>query len=199
MNTPACNYEKYNTMACKYATVCSNKWLNNSLPLYCVTQRATFKLFEATAMSPRISLLKMLLKDRRGAVALETPFVLMFLFFSLLFPLADLAIAGFKFIFAYQAMRDLGQYVQYHTPPDVTNWSSWKSSLPSAINGYSISGVRVICGDTNQDCSSTNTASPKYYNYQTTVTVSPMVLGPVFCGGGKGSCSFTPSYSERFQ
>ena len=47
-------------------------------------------------MSRRSSLLKMLLKDRRGAVALETPFVLMFLFFSLLFPLADMTIAGFK-------------------------------------------------------------------------------------------------------
>ena len=150
-------------------------------------------------MSRRSSLLKMLLKDGRGAVALETPFVLMFLFFSLLFPLADMAVAGFKFIAAYQAMRDMGEYVQYHTPPDVTNWSSWKSSLPSAINGYVISGVRVICGDTNKDCSATNTPSPKYYYYATTVTVSPMVLGPVFCGGGKRSCSFTLNYSERFQ
>ena len=149
-------------------------------------------------MNPRSPLLKML-KDSRGAVALETPFVLMFLFFSLLFPLADMAIAGFRFIAAYQAMRDFGQYVQYHTPPDITNWTSWKSALPSAINGYTISGVRVVCGDTNTDCSGTNIASPKYYNYATTVTVSPMVLGPVFCGGGKTSCSFTLNYSERFQ
>jgi len=150
-------------------------------------------------MSPRNSLLKMLLKDGRGAVALETPFVLTFLFFSLLFPLADMTIAGFRFIAAYQAMRDFGQYVQYHTPPDIPNWTSWKSSLPSAINGYTISGVRVICGDANNDCSAANTASPKYYDYATTVTVSPMVLGPVFCGGGNSSCSFTLNYSERFQ
>jgi hypothetical protein len=150
-------------------------------------------------MSPRKSLLKLLLKDGRGAVALETPFVLMFLFFSLLFPLADMAIAGFRFIAAYQAMRDFGQYVQYHTPSDLTDWSSWESSLPSAINGYAISGVRVVCGDTDADCSATNIASPKYYNYATTVTVSPMVLGPVFCGVGENSCSFTLNYSERFQ
>jgi hypothetical protein len=150
-------------------------------------------------MSSDNPLLKKLLKDGRGAVALETPFVLTFLFFSLLFPLADVAIAGSQFIFAYQAMRDFGQYVQYHTPPDITNWSTWKSSLPSGINGYSITGVRVICGDTNTDCSATNTASPKYYYYATTAAVSPMVLGSVFCGSGKSSCSFTLNYSERFQ
>jgi Flp pilus assembly protein TadG len=150
-------------------------------------------------MGPGSSLFKMLLKDAHGAVALETPFVLTFLFISLLFPLADVAIAGFQFIAAYQAMRDMGQYVQYRSPPDVTNWSGWKSSLPTAINGYSITGVRVICGDTSTDCSTTNTASPKYYYHATTVTVSPMVLGPVFCGSGNSSCTFTLNYSERFQ
>jgi Flp pilus assembly protein TadG len=143
--------------------------------------------------------LKMLLKDRRGAVALETPFVLMFLFFSLLFPLADMTIAGFKFIAAYQAMRDFGQYVQYHTPPDVTDStkvSSWKAGLPTQLGSYLITNIQVVCGDTN-DCS--KPTPPQYYTYQTTVTLTPMVLGPVFCGGGKTSCSFTLNYSERFQ
>ena len=50
--------------------------------------------------------------DRRGAVALEMPIVFTFIMFSLLFPLADVAIAGFQFISAHQTMRDLGQWLQ---------------------------------------------------------------------------------------
>src|SRR5690348_2725505 len=72
--------------------------------------------------------------DRRGAVALETPFVLIVLFFSLLFPLADLAVAGFALIGGFQTLRDFGQYLQYHVPPDLTNYSSWKAALPSTVN-----------------------------------------------------------------
>ena len=41
--------------------------------------------------------------DQRGAVALEMPIVFPFIMFSLLFPLADVAIAGFQFISAHQA------------------------------------------------------------------------------------------------
>ena len=56
-----------------------------------------------------------LLSDQRGAVAFEMPIVWLFLMMSLLLPLADVAIAGFQFISAYQALRDLGQCTQYTT------------------------------------------------------------------------------------
>src|SRR5690348_7333649 len=86
------------------------------------------------------------LSDRRGAVALETPFVLIVLFFSFLFPLADLAIFGFALVGGYQTLRDFGQYIQYHPPPDLTNYSSWKSALPSSVNGHTITNLHVYCG-----------------------------------------------------
>ena len=59
--------------------------------------------------------------DQRGAVAFEMPFVFLFMMFSLLLPLADVAIAGFQYISAWQALRAFGQSIQYHPPPDVTN------------------------------------------------------------------------------
>ena len=73
-----------------------------------------------------------LLSDQRGAVALEMPIVWLFLMMSLLLPLADLAIAGFRFISAHQALRDMGQRTQYSTPDatDPNSITAWKSSLP---------------------------------------------------------------------
>jgi len=141
--------------------------------------------------------------DRRGAVAFEMPIVFSFLMFVLLFPLADVAVAGFQFISAHQAMRDLGQWLQYHAPPDVTTWnatgSPWLTSVQSAesVMGGSFSNLQVVCGDTATVCSATNVASPKYYSFATTITVSPMVLSSVLCP--RGNCSYTLTYSERFQ
>jgi hypothetical protein len=45
--------------------------------------------------------------DQRGAVAFEMPIVYLFLMMSLLLPLADVAIAGFQFISAWEALREL--------------------------------------------------------------------------------------------
>jgi hypothetical protein len=125
--------------------------------------------------------------DQRGAVAFETLIVWLFLMMSLLLPLADVAAAGFQFISAWQALRAFGQYAQYRSPQDVAS---------TTVAGYPISNLRVVCGDTNVDCSSSNTLRPKYYSYTTTVTLQPMVLGPVLC---TSSCSFTLPYSVRFQ
>ena len=69
-----------------------------------------------------------LLSDQRGAVAFEMPIVWLFLMLSLLLPLADVAIAGFQFISAWQALRAFGQSIQYAPPPDFTNASDWASS-----------------------------------------------------------------------
>lgn len=131
--------------------------------------------------------------DRRGAVALEFPFVFGFLMFILLLPLADVAIAGFQYISAYAALRSFGQYVQYHTPPDVTNSSSWKAALPASVAGYTISNLKLMCNTV--ECDTTHTLSPKYYTYSTSVTLSPMIL-KVLCST---TCTSTLNYSEQFQ
>jgi hypothetical protein len=140
--------------------------------------------------------------DRRGAVALEMPIVFTFIMFSLLFPLADVAVAGFQFLAAHQMMRDLGQWLQYHAPPDVTvantgGSGTWLASAQSAETamGGSFSNLKVFCGTAL--CSASNVATPIYYSFATTVTVSPMVLTSVLCPGG--NCSYTLTYSEQIQ
>ncbi|MBR1126666.1 hypothetical protein [Bradyrhizobium iriomotense] len=137
------------------------------------------------------------LADQRGAVALEMPVITVFLIFSLLLPLADVAIAGFQFISAWGALRSFGQSIQYSPPTDLTDTSSWTSSaLAKADSKHPISNFKLVCGDGGALCSSANTATPKYYSYQTTVTLAPMLLKAVLCSP---SCTFTLSYSERFQ
>jgi hypothetical protein len=136
--------------------------------------------------------------DQRGAVAFETLIVYLFMVTSLLLPLADVAAAGFQFISAWEALRGFGQSIQYNTP-DFTDPSAWTSNRPTTVAGYPINNLQVLCGDTKVACSTTNTASPKYYSYTTSVTLSPIVLRQVLCGSANPSCSFTLSYSERFQ
>ncbi len=143
------------------------------------------------------------ISDRRGAVAFETLIVYAFMLIFLLLPLADVAAASFQFISAWGALRAFGEYVQYNYPSDVTNTSAWKSGLPKAVSGYLMNNVQVLCGNTSagMPCTSTNvTTSPvKYYSFSTTVTVAPLILGSVFCGGSTQTCTFTLPYSERFQ
>jgi hypothetical protein len=135
-----------------------------------------------------------LLWDQRGVVALEMPAVVFFLMISLLLPLADLAIAGFRFISAYQALRDMGQRTQYSTPDatDLNSITTWKSSLPTTVDGHSVS-VQVYCGDPGTLAPCAGATWPKYYTFQTSFTLSPMVLGSVLCS----TC--TVNYSQRFQ
>ena len=80
-----------------------------------------------------------LLSDQRGAVAFETLIVWLFMMMSLLLPLADIAIAGFQFISAWQALRGFGQYAQYHSPQAV-------AKLPATVAGYPIKSLQVLCG-----------------------------------------------------
>jgi hypothetical protein len=139
--------------------------------------------------------------DQRGAVAFEMPIVYLFMIFSLLLPLADVAIAGFQYISAWQSLRGFGQSIQYSPPDDVTNASSWASSaLAKADSRFPIPAIQLVCGNSNSACSATNTAPPKYYSYSTTVTLAPMVLRSVLCTSGNANpCTFTLPYSERFQ
>ena len=75
-----------------------------------------------------------------------------FLMICLLLPLADVAIAGFRFISAHEALRIMGQRTQYSPPADVTSLASitdWKSSLPTTVDGYPII-AKVYCGNPGQ-------------------------------------------------
>jgi hypothetical protein len=112
-----------------------------------------------------------------------------------------MAIAGFRFISARQALRAFGQSIQYTPPSDVANASSWVSSaIAKADPSYPISSINLICGDSNAPCATGNTGSPKSYSYSTTVTLAPMALKSVLCtSGGSDGCTFTLHYSERFQ
>jgi len=135
-----------------------------------------------------------IIADQRGAAALEMPAVCLFLMIGLLVPLADLAVAAFQFISAQQALRDMGQRTQYSTPDatDPNSITSWKSSLPTTVDGYPIS-AKVYCGDSGTEAPCAGTTWPKYYIFSTNFTLSPMVLGSVLCS----TC--TVSYSQRFQ
>ncbi|WFU38802.1 hypothetical protein QA640_30955 [Bradyrhizobium sp. CB82] len=142
--------------------------------------------------------------DRRGAVSFEMVFVYGLMMFSLFLPLADVAIAGFRYISAWEALRGFGQLIQYAPPPnlaDPSSVSSWSTSARAKADpSYPIPSIQLICGDSNAVCSSTNTASPKYYLYTTTVTMAPLVLRSVLCTStNTNPCTFTLSYSERFQ
>ncbi|KWV56046.1 hypothetical protein AS156_04925 [Bradyrhizobium macuxiense] len=144
---------------------------------------------------------KRFIADQRGAVAFEMPFVYLFLFMIVLLPLADLGIMGFQFISAFQALRGFGQSIQYSPPPDVTSASTWTTAaLAKADANYPISNFQLVCGDSGTVCSSSNTVSPKYYSYTTSITLQPMVLKSVLCtSGNTNPCTFTLPYSERFQ
>ena len=139
-----------------------------------------------------------LLSDQRGAFAFETLIVWSFMMLSLLLPLADVAAAGFQFISAWEALRGFGQSIQYDKP-DFTNASGWTSSkLAKADPRFPIQQFRLVCGNANLDCSASNSASPQYYSYATTVTLSPTVLSAVLCTSSNANkCSFTLSYSEQ--
>ena len=147
-----------------------------------------------------MSHIKSFIANQRGAVALEMPAVVLFMMIFLLVPLADLAIAGFQFVSAWGALRAFGQSIQYNPPPDITNASAWTSSaLAKADPRFPIQQFQLVCGDTNTVCSPSNSASPTYYSYTTTVTLSPMVLSSVLCTSSNANhCSFTLSYSGRF-
>ena len=139
-----------------------------------------------------------ILLDQRGAVSFEMIFAFFLLMISFLLPLADVAIAGFHYISAMQALRAFGQSIQYSPPPDLGNTSGWQTiAVAKADPSYPISNFRLICGDSGAVCSTVNTENPKHYSYSTTITLSPLVLSPVLCTSG--NCTLTLSYSERFQ
>ena len=140
-----------------------------------------------------------LIRDQRGAVSFEMPFVSLFLIMLLLLPLADMAMAGFKFVSAWESLRAFGQAIQYDPPSDLSSTTTWQSTaIGKADSRYPISNFQIICGDGGAVCTAANapTASIKYFSYSTSITLTPMVLSSVLCSP---SCTYTLSYSERFQ
>jgi len=135
-----------------------------------------------------------LLSDQRGAASLEMTIVSLFMMLGLVLPLTDLAVAGFRFDAAHQALRDMGQRTQYSNldATDPTSISTWQSSLPTTVSGYTVSAT-VKCGDAGTAAPCAGTDFPKYYIFQTSFTLSPIVLGSVLCS----TC--TVNYSQRFQ
>ena len=68
----------------------------------------------------KVLTLRGLLADRRGAAAFEFLIVAAFLIFALMAPIADVGVAALRYMQVRQAMRDLGAFVQYNPPPDLT-------------------------------------------------------------------------------
>jgi len=141
-----------------------------------------------------------LIADQSGAASFELVLVYPFLMIFIMLPLADLAIAGFRYLSAREALHAFGQSILYSPPNDLADTSSWLSTTLAKAGqlDYPISNFQLICGDGGAACSSANAAtSPvKYYSFNTTVTLAPIVLSPLLCSN---SCTFTLSYSARFQ
>lgn len=137
---------------------------------------------------------RLFIADQRGAVAFEMPFVYGFLLLALFLPLADMAIAGFRFISAYQALRDMGQRTQYSQldTTDPSSISAWQGSLPTTVDGYTVTAA-IKCGEAGAAPPCVGTDFPKYFVFQTTFSLSPFILGSALC------TSCTVSYTQRFQ
>ena len=139
---------------------------------------------------------KSFIADQRGAVAFETLIVYPVLVALVLMSLAEMAVAGFQFASAWAALRSFGQYVQYYNPLGPDGTVTWRPGLQTTVGGYPISNIQVICGDARVACSSSNIATPKYFRFTTTVTLTPIVWRRVLC---PTTCTYTLLYSERFQ
>ena len=126
--------------------------------------------------------------DRRGAVALEAVMVMSTIGFALFWPIADIGVAGAKYISTLQALRNYGAYLQYHVPLDVS-----QAAYAVSVSGHSVT-VQTLCGDPpGVACAANSTVTPKYYSLSTTISFSPIVLQSVFGG------SHPVVYFQRFQ
>ena len=136
--------------------------------------------------------------DQRGAVAFEMPFVTLFIMISLIIPIADTCILGYNSIAAFQALRNAGQYLQYHPPIDVTAAYTLPTEV-ATIGGYLINNPTLTCGTSG--CGAAPTALPKYYTFTTSFTLTPTtIVRSILCvSNNTNPCTYTVSYSERFQ
>ncbi|GKQ49719.1 TadE/TadG family type IV pilus assembly protein [Bradyrhizobium sp. Ce-3] len=153
-----------------------------------------------------------LLADRRGVAALEFVLIAGFLFFALLIPIGDVAVGALRFMQVKQGMRDLGAFVQYNPPPDLTNAATWPA-LPSTVGTFTVKigtafptvenqiNVTVSCGTpptvgaaAGAACTTANMSdpsTPKYVWMGAVVKLKPFVIKSL-TGGNIG-------YAERLQ
>jgi Flp pilus assembly protein TadG len=129
-----------------------------------------------------------LISDSRGVAAVEFA-MLGLVLIGLLLPISDLGIAALKYMTAYQNVRDMGAYAQYHTGAINTATTPWTVTLP-AISGYT-GTVQVMCGTTSTLCANTATV-PKWFVFSTSFTVTPIFVTAL-------AGTYTVQYSERFQ
>jgi hypothetical protein len=152
------------------------------------------------------------LKCQRGVAAMEFGIVGLVIL-ALLLPLADVGAAAITYMQVKQAMRNLGAFVQFNPPPDITTPTNWPN-LPNNMLGFSVVAtsttsappasapgatktinITVLCGDPpGAACASadvTNLAAPKYYLITSNVQLNPIVLTTL-----TGSVL---TYVERFQ
>ena len=157
--------------------------------------------------------LRGLLADRRGAAAFEFIIIAAFLIFVLLLPIADVAVAALRYMQVRQAMRDLGAFVQYNPPPDLTNFSAatWKT-LPPTVGTFTVTigtgfpasenqiNITVSCGTpvngaaAGPACTVADMAdlsTPKYVWMGAVVKLNPIII-KTLTGGNVG-------YTERLQ
>ena len=144
----------------------------------------------------KVLTLRGLLADRRGAAAFEFLIVAPFLF-ALLLPIADVGVAALRYMQVKQAMRDLGAFVQYNPPPDLTAFSAdtWKT-LPATVGSFTVAigtafptsetqiNITVSCGTpvngaAGPACTAANMANlstPKYVWIGAVVKLNPIVI-----------------------
>ncbi len=145
-----------------------------------------------------------LYRDERGAMAFEMLIVYSFMIVALLLPLGDMSISAIRFISAWQGLRAFTHYVQFNPPSDVTNTTTWITKLPTNVSGFAIQNFKIKCGDqvTGVDCTASNvtTLPVKYFQFSTSITLTPMILRSVLCTSANSNpCTFTLPYSGRFQ
>jgi hypothetical protein len=157
--------------------------------------------------------LRGLLADRRGVAAFEFIVIVAFLLFFLLLPIADVGVAALRYMQVRQAMRELGAFVQYNPPPDLTKASTWPSLPKTGVGTFSVGigtvfptleyyiNITVSCGTaptagavagpacTSADLS--NPSTPKYVWMGAIVNLKPMII-KALTGGNF-------SYTERLQ
>jgi hypothetical protein len=162
----------------------------------------------------KVLTLRGLLADRRGAAAFEFIIVAAFLLFALLLPIADVGVAALRYMQVRQAMRDLGAFVQYNPPPDLTNFSAatW-NTLPATMGTFTVTIGTVFPASENQiqitvscgtppttsavaglACTSaqlSNPSTPKYVWMGAVVKLNPIVIKTITGGD--------VSYTERLQ
>jgi Flp pilus assembly protein TadG len=158
----------------------------------------------------KVLTLRGLLADRRGVAAFEFLIVAGFLLFVLLLPIADVGVAALRYMQTKQAMRDLGAFVQYNPPPDLTAFSAatWKT-LPANVGAFTVAigtglpasetqiNITVSCGTPGATAGPActladmaNLSTPKYVWMGAVINLTPIVL-PITGG--------PLSYTERLQ